>query len=136
MELESKKMLFNRGRPVTPLTVICLFLSSTEIATGFAVTKTSGPIQIAVTVFALLFPIAVATVFFIILWHRPINLYAPNDFGSIDIKQFAEAVNYRQKQVYKLSNKKGKSMTMKETEEEYKLPTGDMHGKSKDDKGQ
>lgn len=68
----------NRRRPgaMTPLWVISLFLSLTEVVLGVAATQTTGKVQIALVAFVIAFPIAVASAFFITLWSRP-RFYMP-----------------------------------------------------------
>ena len=60
--------------------------------------KTTGGIQIALTCFVIVFPLLVATAFFVLLAFRPENLYAPKDFGSDEsfLKSMAEARKARQ----------------------------------------
>lgn len=78
---------------VTPLWVISLFLSLTEVVTGIALTKASGGVQVALIAFVLIFPLLVATAFFIILWFRPYVLYPPADFGGgADVTSFVRAM--------------------------------------------
>ncbi len=67
---------------LNPLWIIFLFFSFTEIMLGFVVFNTTGGIQIALTVFVILFPLLVSIGFFFILWYRPEHLYAPKDFIS------------------------------------------------------
>ena len=66
----------------TPLRIISRFLSFVEIVLGYAVSNTYGGIQIALTIFLIAFSILIATMFFIMLWHKPLNLYAPSDFPN------------------------------------------------------
>ena len=48
----------NEKRPMTPLWVVSLFVSLTEVIAGLAATQTNGAIQIAFTVFVIFFPFA------------------------------------------------------------------------------
>lgn len=77
---------------ITPLWIIASFVSLTEVVLGYAITKTTGGVQVSITVFVILFAILVATAFFLILWHRPYVFYAPSEYGNIDPKQFIDAV--------------------------------------------
>lgn len=67
---------------LTPLWVISLFLSLTEIVTGIAVTQATGGVQVALTVFVIVFPLFVAGAFFAVLWNRPYVFYPPTEFGG------------------------------------------------------
>lgn len=69
-------------KTLNPLWIISIFLSLTEISLAYAVFNTSGTIQTIVLSFALVFPILVAIIFFIFLWFKPQNLYAPKDFQT------------------------------------------------------
>lgn len=66
---------------ITPLFVICTFLSLTELILGVGVIQTTGGIQIALTTFVVVFPPVVAAVFFTFLWKRNHVLYAPHEYG-------------------------------------------------------
>ena len=68
------------GRSATPpLWVISLFVSLTEAVTGIAVTQAHGGVQGALTAFEIVFPLLVASAFFLILWNRPYVLYPPTE---------------------------------------------------------
>lgn len=67
-----------------PLSIIFTFFSFTEVMLGYAVSKTTGPIQITLTAFVVAFPTLAAIAFFIFLWFRPEHLYAPKDYLSDD----------------------------------------------------
>jgi hypothetical protein len=68
------------NKVITPLSIISLFFSFTEIMVSYTVISTYGPIQIYLTFFIIFFPLFVATCFFTILWNKPSNFYAPKDF--------------------------------------------------------
>jgi hypothetical protein len=79
---------------MTPLWVVSLFLSLTEVVTGFAVTNAKGGIQTALTAFVIVFPMFVAIAFFLILAYRPYVLYPPADYGSgADVTSFVSAMS-------------------------------------------
>ena len=65
---------------LTPLWIISIFFSFTEVMLGYAVVKTQDGIQVALTVFVIVFPLYVASMFFMTLWCKPVHLYAPADF--------------------------------------------------------
>jgi hypothetical protein len=81
---------------MTPLWVISLFVSLTEVVTGIAVTKAEGGIQIALTAFVIAFPLLVASAFFYILWSKPYVFYPPTEFsGGVDVNQYVSAMGAR-----------------------------------------
>lgn len=80
-----------RGR-ITPLWIIAAFLTLTEATLGYAVTKTTTGVQIALTVFVICFALLVAAAFFIILWQRPFVFYSPSEYGGVDPKGFIDAI--------------------------------------------
>lgn len=81
---------------MTPLKVIALFLSLTEVVLGAATTQTTGGIQVALTSFVIAFPTGVAAAFFAILWDRPWVLYHPADYGRpTDVEAFIMAQRRR-----------------------------------------
>jgi hypothetical protein len=77
---------------MTPLWVISLFLSLTEVVLGITATQTTGAIQVALVAFVIAFPTAVAAGFFAILWSRPQVLYAPGDYGNVNPTDFIAAL--------------------------------------------
>jgi hypothetical protein len=81
---------------MSPLWVISLFLSLTEVVTGIAVVQAKGGVQTALTAFAIGFPTLVAGIFFTILWHRPYVFYPPSDFESgADVQKYVDAMQRR-----------------------------------------
>lgn len=82
---------------MTPLWVISLFVSLTEVIAGIAVTKASGGVQVALTTFVIAFPTLTAAGFFGILWHKPYVLYPPSEFGgTADVAKFVQAMQKAQ----------------------------------------
>src|SRR5687767_631917 len=65
---------------LTPLGIIFLFVTLAEGVLGIGISRTDSWIQGMLAIFACVFPAAVATAFFYILYHRPENFYAPRDF--------------------------------------------------------
>lgn len=49
-------------------------------------------VQVALTVFVILFAILVAVAFFMILWHRPFVFYSPSEYGDVDPTKFIHAI--------------------------------------------
>ena len=79
---------------LSPLGVVSLFLSFTEVVLGYAVTQTSGWIQGVLTAFVVLFPVGICVAFFRILWVKPFVFYTPTDFGpNVDVSQYVEAMS-------------------------------------------
>lgn len=79
-------------KAMTPLWVISLFVSLTEVMTGIAATQTSGGIQVALTAFVIAFPAMIASAFFMILWNKPYVFYPPTEYQRTDVKTFVEAM--------------------------------------------
>jgi len=84
------------AKSTTPLWVISLFVSLTEVMTGIAATQTSGGIQVALTSFVIAFPVLIATAFFVILWCKPYVFYSPTEYQGTDVGAFVEAMQRRQ----------------------------------------
>ena len=81
-----------KGR-ITPLWIIAAFVTLTEATLGYAVTKTTDGVQIALTVFVIIFAFLVAVAFFLILWQRPFVFYSPSEYGGVDPKSFIDAIH-------------------------------------------
>src|SRR5471032_1221373 len=77
----------------SPLWIISLFVSLTEVIFGFVAYNTSGAIQIALLVFAAGFGTLVAVAFFYVLWHRPVVFYSPDYFGKMNVTEYVKAYN-------------------------------------------
>lgn len=76
----------------TPLGVVSLFVSLTEVTLGVVAGKTSGGVQVALTCFVIGFPILIASAFFAVLWKKPFVFYPPSAYGSTKIKDYVEAI--------------------------------------------
>lgn len=86
-------MIEQNNKLITPLGLIGIFITFTETTLGIGMTQTSGNIQIALTVFVIAFPMAIAGFFFFMLWRRPLHLYAPFEYGSAhDALVFIDAI--------------------------------------------
>jgi hypothetical protein len=80
-------------RGLSPLWIVALFLSFSETVLGIAVIKTSGNIQLSLTVFVITFPAIVCGLFFLILWKKPQVFYTPKEFSNEGgVKAFVEAM--------------------------------------------
>ena len=77
---------------MTPLWVISLFLSLTEVVSGVAVTQTTGNIQVALVSFVIIFAVLVAGMFFVLLWSRPWTFYPLSEYANVDVQQYVEAL--------------------------------------------
>lgn len=73
------KKIYSR-KFLNPLWIIVVFCSLTEITLGYAVFNTKGNIQLVLTCFVIAFPLMIAILFFLIVWHKPTHLYAPVDY--------------------------------------------------------
>lgn len=84
----------NGGRPktLTPLWVVSLFVTLTEVTLGVTVAQTQGGVQVALASFVIVFPVLVAASFFSILWARPWVFYSPNEYGRTDASSFIQAL--------------------------------------------
>lgn len=81
---------------ITPLWIIALFVSLTETVLGIAVIQTTAGIQIALTVFVVIFPLLIAGAFFAILWHKPYVFYPPKEFGQkTDVSTYVKAMQQK-----------------------------------------
>ncbi len=80
------------SKAATPLWVISLFVSLTEVMTGIAATQTSSGVQVALTAFVIAFPLLVASMFFLFLWSRPQNLYSPSEYQGTNIREYVDAL--------------------------------------------
>jgi subtilisin-like proprotein convertase family protein len=63
----------------SPLSIIALFVALIELFLAYPVTQLSGAERLIVVIFMTLFPFYVASLFFYVLWHKPIHLYSPQD---------------------------------------------------------
>jgi hypothetical protein len=77
---ETKQLL--KKKAITPLWIVALFVSFTELVLGVAVTQTQGGIQMALTVFVVVFPVLIAGAFFLVLWNKSYVFYPPTEFGD------------------------------------------------------
>jgi hypothetical protein len=74
---------------LTPLWIIALFVSFAEAISVGALIATEGDVQLLLTYFVILFPTGVALAFFVILYFKPKNFYAPGDYRDVkEMKAF------------------------------------------------
>jgi hypothetical protein len=88
-------------KQLTPLWVISIFVSLTEVVLGVAASKTTGNIQVALVGFVMVFPMFIAAAFFLCLWSRPWVFYPPSDYGGMDVQQYVAALKAAPPQLVK-----------------------------------
>lgn len=88
----ARKTETKSGLRVTPLGIVATFVTLTETVLGLALTQVTGGVQVALTVFVIVFALLVAVAFFVILWFRPFVFYSPSEFGNVDPKSFIDAM--------------------------------------------
>ncbi|MEK3796098.1 hypothetical protein MKX42_30615 [Paenibacillus sp. FSL R7-0204] len=76
-----------------PLTIIAIFAGLAEVAATVAINSLSEKLQETFLWFLIGFPILLVLLFFIVLWFKPENLYAPSDYTNEDnfMKSIAKA---------------------------------------------
>jgi hypothetical protein len=80
----------------TPLGIIATFVALSEVVAGLASVKTAGTVQLIFAVFAVAFPVLVATLFFTVLWKRSYVFYPPQEFGqNVDVGRYVEAMRHQ-----------------------------------------
>lgn len=88
----------------TPLWVISLFVSLTEIVVSYSLPESSGYVKIALTGFSIIYPILIAGGFFYVLWHRFYVFWPPSEFGNpVDFLRIIDALrtkNINQKNIH------------------------------------
>ena len=77
---------------ITPLWIVATFVTLTEAVLGYAITKTEGGVQIALTVFVICFALLVFAAFFVVLWVKPYVFYPPSEYTDGDPKKFVDAM--------------------------------------------
>jgi hypothetical protein len=95
----------SKGGRLTPLWIVSLFVTLTETVLGTAATQTAGNIQLALTVFVLIFPVFVAGAFFLILWHRSWVFYSPNEYGTLDPAKYVEVLAQAQSRIARVTTR-------------------------------
>lgn len=80
----------------TPLGIIAIFVALSETIAGLAAVQTGGAVQLIFCLFAVLFPVLVATLFFLVLWSRSYVFYPPQEFGmDVNVTQYVEAMRHQ-----------------------------------------
>lgn len=73
------------NKVITPLGLITVFISFTEVIFGISIINTTGITRILSIIFSFFFSSGVAAIFFFILWHKPVNLFGPRDYSDEQI---------------------------------------------------
>lgn len=82
-----------RRSSMTPLWVISVFVSLSEVVAGLAVTQAQGNVQVTLTIFVVTFPVLVAAAFFTILWKKAYVFYPPTEFGAgTNVSEYVRAL--------------------------------------------
>lgn len=90
-------------RTLSPLWVIALFISLTETVITVGVLHTSDGVQLALTIFVLLFPLLIAGLFFFILWNKSWVLYSPAEYGTgTEVKDYVREMSSNKKSLDEL----------------------------------
>ena len=76
----------------SPLGIIALFVALIELFLAYPVTQLQGPDRTLIVYFMVFFPFFVASVFFIVLIFRPLNLYNPSELTPNLQERFPTAV--------------------------------------------
>lgn len=69
----------------TPLSIIALFVALIELFLAYPVIQLQGVERLILVVFMAVFPFFVASSFFVILWHKPKNLYSPGEIAEATV---------------------------------------------------
>lgn len=77
---------------ITPLWIIASFVSFTEVVLGVAVMQVDGGVQVALTAFVIIFPLLVASAFFLVLWFKTGVFYPPSEYGDMDPAKYVSAM--------------------------------------------
>lgn len=81
---------------MTPLVLIGIFVSFTEVIAGTVLLQSEGNTKIALTVFVCVFPFAIFGGFFGLLWARPFHLYPPPETTDMDgAVKYMKAVTHK-----------------------------------------
>jgi hypothetical protein len=81
------------ARRLTPLWVISIFVSLTEVVLSVAATRVTGGVQVALVAFVIVFPTLIAGAFFACLWWKPWVFYPPAEYGrSTTVQQYVDAL--------------------------------------------
>ncbi|MBM3133237.1 MAG: hypothetical protein FJZ95_09455, partial [Chloroflexi bacterium] len=69
----------------TPLSIIALFVALIELFLAYPVTQLEDIERLILVVFMTVFPFFVAAAFFLLLWHKPKNLYSPGEIAEASV---------------------------------------------------
>lgn len=76
----------------SPLWLIGLFVLFAEATSAVAAVKLDGWPQQALVIFVIAYSTVVTAIFFLFLWFKPENFYAPSEYGDISPESFVKAL--------------------------------------------
>ena len=98
-----------------PIWMIGTLLGVTDAGLAYVGTATDGGIQMSVLAFLGLYTLALAGMFFVILWNRPWVLYPPSEYGSTDAREFVVAMQGAPVLAERLAREVGKELSLEGT---------------------
>lgn len=95
---DEKRRPAPKERRVTPLVVITSFLGLVEVVLGYAVTNTSGWVQVTLLTFAIALTLGIVAAFFVVLWCRPGHMFAPGEYTlPVSPTEYADATRMKKR---------------------------------------
>jgi len=76
----------------SPLWIIGLFITFAILSTGYLAANVDGWLQAALSIFVMFYAVSVTIAFFIILWFKPENFYAPSEYGRVSPGDYVNAL--------------------------------------------
>lgn len=76
----------------SPLWLIGLFVLFAEATSAIAAVKLDGWPQQALVIFVIAYATVVTAIFFLFLWFKPENFYAPSDYGDVSPESYVKAL--------------------------------------------
>lgn len=76
----------------SPLWLIGLFVLFAEATSAIAAVKLDGWPQQALVIFVIAYATVVTAIFFLFLWFKPENFYAPSDYGDVSPESYVNAL--------------------------------------------
>ena len=76
----------------SPLWLIGLFVLFAEATSAVAAVKLDGWPQQALVIFVIAYSTVVTAIFFLFLWFKPENFYAPSEYGEISPESYVRAL--------------------------------------------
>ncbi len=121
--MKPTELFFKSNRPLTPLSIFALLIGTLEMGFIYAITRTTGTVQLALTVFVMALTLLVVALFFAVFWFRPHHFYSPSEYKKqFGVREHAEAIYQTKVMEYaKVPTSKGSVLALKEEEEETTL---------------